>query len=42
MVSLNQNQKNNSSNTNTAIIGSVLSSFAKAAQDNPNDTSVAD
>lgn len=32
----------NSSNADTTAIGGVLGAFAKAAQDNPNDTSAAD
>ncbi|MDQ2864365.1 MAG: hypothetical protein M3R50_12095, partial [Bacteroidota bacterium] len=32
----------NSSDVDTAAIGGVLGAFAKAAQDNPNDTSMSD
>ncbi len=34
--------KNNSSDTDTAAVGGVLGAFAKAARDNPNDTSMSD
>ena len=33
---------NNSSNVDTAALGGVLGAFAKAAHDNPNDTSMSD
>ena len=33
---------NNSSNADTAAVGGVLGAFAKAANDNPNDTSMSD
>src|ERR1017187_5860689 len=33
---------NNSSNIDTAALGGVLGAFAKAAHDNPNDTSMSD
>jgi hypothetical protein len=36
------NNNSNSSNIDTAAVGGVLGAFAKAAQDNPNDTSAAD
>lgn len=38
----NPNSNSNSSNIDTAAVGGVLGAFAKAAQDNPNDTSAAD
>ncbi|MEO8854148.1 MAG: hypothetical protein ABI359_10235, partial [Ginsengibacter sp.] len=34
--------KNNSSDVDTAAVGGVLGAFAKAAKDNPNDTSMSD
>ncbi|HEY5367623.1 MAG TPA: DUF4412 domain-containing protein [Hanamia sp.] len=37
-----KNTTNNSSNTDTAAMGGVLGAFAKAAKDNPNDTSMSD
>jgi len=37
-----KNTTNNSSNTDTAAMGGVLGAFAKAARDNPNDTSMSD
>ena len=37
-----KSKNSNSSNTDTAALGGVLGAFAKAAQDNPNDTSMSD
>lgn len=37
-----KNTTNNSSDVDTAAIGGVLGAFAKAAKDNPNDTSMSD
>ena len=37
-----KSKNNNSSNVDTAQLGGVLGAFAKAAQDNPNDTSMSD
>ncbi len=39
---LQPKSNNNSSNVDTAAMGGVLGAFAKAAKDNPNDTSMSD
>ena len=42
MGSSKHKKANNSSSTDTAAVGGVLGAFAKAANDNPNDTSMSD
>ncbi len=41
-ITQSKSKNNNSSNTDTAALGGVLGAFAKAANDNPNDTSMSD